>query len=127
MRVQRSFWRMTRYFWLGLGGLFLALGILGAALPLLPATPFLLLAAFAFARSSPALHQRLLQHPLCGRAIRDWNERRAISVRGKAASVLAMAGSLGASLLLEVGLSVIALQAVVLAGVTAFILTRSSA
>lgn len=118
---------MLRSFWIALGLCALALGVLGALLPLLPTTPFLLLATFAFARSSPALHQKLLQHPLCGQAIRDWNEKRAISRKGKLASVLAMGTSLGASFVLELGLSIIAVQAAVLAGVAAFILTRSSA
>ena len=118
---------MLRSFWIALGLTSLALSVLGALLPLLPTTPFLLLAAFALARSSPALPQRLLQHPLFGRAIRDWNERRAISRKGKLASVLAMGTSLGASFVLELGVSLIAVQAAVMAGVAAFILTRSSA
>lgn len=117
---------MTGVFWIGVGGISLALGVLGALLPLLPTTPFLLLAAFAFARSSPKLHRKLLQHPLLGKAIHDWNEKRAISRKGKVASLAAMGTSLGASVVLELGVSIIAVQAAVLAGVAAFILTRSS-
>jgi len=119
--------RMTRWFWIVLGATSLGLGVLGALLPLLPTTPFLLLSAFAFARSSPAIHRWLLQHRLLGKPIRDWNERRAISTKGKFASLAAMGTSLGASVVLELGLAVIAVQAAVLAGVAAFILTRSSA
>lgn len=117
---------MIRYIWLSIGGLFLALAALGAVLPLLPTTPFLLLATFAFARSSPTLHQKLLDHPVFGQAIRDWNEKGAISRKGKFASVLAMALSLGVSAALGFGAAILAVQAAAMAGVAAFILTRSS-
>ena len=55
--------------WLTLGLLATACGVAGIVLPLVPATPFLLLAAFAFARSSPRLHGWLVAHPRLGRPI----------------------------------------------------------
>lgn len=61
----------------------LALGFIGMFLPLLPTVPFLVLAAFCFARSNPAFERRLLEHPTFGPHIRQWRERGAISRPGK--------------------------------------------
>jgi uncharacterized membrane protein YbaN (DUF454 family) len=115
-----------RIFWWIIGVVSLALGGLGAVLPLVPSTPFVLLAAFCFARSSPAFHRWLLHSPVFGTAIRDWQAHRAISRRGKAMSVAAMALSLGVSVILGVELLLVGLQALVLSGAAAFILTRKS-
>ncbi|MEP5938320.1 MAG: YbaN family protein [Erythrobacter sp.] len=73
------------------GGIISAgLGIIGAALPIMPTVPFLLLAAFCFARSNPALEQRILDHPTWGPQVQDWRERRAISRRSKIMAIGAM-------------------------------------
>jgi uncharacterized membrane protein YbaN (DUF454 family) len=85
-----------------------------------------ILAAFCFARSSPALHDRLLDSRTFGKAIRDWRTHRAISRKGKTASVLAMALSLAASLVLAVDLAGVGLQALAASAAAAFILTRST-
>jgi uncharacterized protein len=73
----------------------LALGLIGVALPIMPTVPFLLLAAFCFARSNPEWEQRLLDHPRYGPSLRDWRERRAISRRAKVAAVGAMSVGVG--------------------------------
>jgi uncharacterized protein len=86
---------MTRHLWLGAGLTAVALGAIGAFLPILPTVPFLLLAAFCFARSNPVWEQRLLDHPTYGHSLRQWRERRAISRRAKVAAVGAM--SVGAA------------------------------
>lgn len=116
-----------RAVWLALGMASLGLAALGVALPLLPATPFVLLAAFFFARSSPSLHRRLLESPTFGGAIRDWQERRAISRKGKFAAVSAMALSLALSVVLGVEALILGGQALTLGAVAAFVLTRNSA
>lgn len=113
-----------RGLWLGLGGLFLGLGLLGVVLPVLPTTPFLLLAAGCFARSSPRLHGWLLGHPVFGPPIRNWEENGAISRKAKRLAVGSMAGVLGASVLLDLSWKVILAQAVLMAIGCAFILTR---
>ena len=67
-----------------LGGIIcVLLGIIGILLPLVPTTPFLLLAAFCFSRSSERLHQYLLNHPWFGHYIRDWEEHSVIPLKAK--------------------------------------------
>jgi uncharacterized membrane protein YbaN (DUF454 family) len=56
----------------------LALGLLGIPLPILPTVPFILLAAFCFARSSERLHVWLMTHPWFSEALADWEKKRAI-------------------------------------------------
>ncbi|MCA3254490.1 MAG: DUF454 family protein [Alphaproteobacteria bacterium] len=84
---------LRRALWLGLGYAAVALGVIGIFLPLLPTVPFMILAAFAFANSSPALEARLLANPRFGPHIRAWRERGAISRRGKAMALTALAAS----------------------------------
>lgn len=81
---------MPRSLYLGAGLIALALGIIGIALPIMPTVPFLLLAAFCFARSNPAWEQRLLDHPKYGPPLREWRERRAIGRKAKVAAIAAM-------------------------------------
>lgn len=57
------------------GTLSLALGIIGIFLPLLPTTPFLLLTAALYVRSSPRLYNRLLHHKYLGSYIRNLRKK----------------------------------------------------
>lgn len=86
---------MTRHLWLALGWVSVALGVIGIALPIMPTVPFLILAAFAFAKSSPALEAKLLSHPVYGPHIRNWRDRRAITRRAKWMATAAFAASIG--------------------------------
>ncbi|WJY19009.1 YbaN family protein [Alteriqipengyuania flavescens] len=81
-----------RHIYLALGIIFAGLGAIGAALPIMPTVPFLLVAVYFFARSSPKLEKRILDHPHFGPQVRDWQERRAISRKSKTVAILAMAG-----------------------------------
>ena len=85
---------MKRHFFFVGGWLSLALGAIGAFLPLLPTVPFVILAAFCFARSSPRLEAWLLTHPQFGHHIVAWREKGAISRKGKIAASVAFAFSI---------------------------------
>lgn len=104
-----------------------ALGVLGMFLPVMPTTVFLLIALWAFSRSSARFHRWLYDHPRLGRPLRDWHARRVIPRRAK---VLAL-GMMSASVITIYLFSAEAwwLPAVVaacLAPVAAFIATRPS-
>lgn len=105
----------------------MGLGLIGVVLPLLPTVPFLLLAAFCFARSSPKLHHWLITHPRFGPSIVAWENRGAISGYGKRAATVAILVTVLLSLALGAPGFVLAIQAVVLGGVMIFIWTRPSA
>ena len=89
---------LARAVYLALALLFLALGILGAFLPVLPTTPFILLSAWAAARSSPRLLHWLEHHTAFGPMIRDWRRGGVVSRKAKWMSSGFMAAS-GAYLL----------------------------
>jgi uncharacterized membrane protein YbaN (DUF454 family) len=102
----------------------LALGAIGVFVPLLPTTPFVLVSAFTFAKSSDRLHQWLVDHDVFGPLIADWREHGAISRRTKVISILSMVAILAISAFLAVPTHVIVIQAVVLSCSGIFILTR---
>ena len=84
----------ARPIWLAIGILSVALGAVGIVLPLLPTVPFMILAAFCFAKSSPALEKRLVEHPRFGPHIMAWREKGAVSRKGKWAATAAFAFSI---------------------------------
>ncbi|MDF1776381.1 MAG: YbaN family protein [Rhizobiaceae bacterium] len=116
--------RILRLFCLLAGCLSVTAGFVGILLPLLPTTPFLLLAAFCFARGSKRLHDWLVGHPRLGPPIDDWQTHGAISRRARKLAVASIIGVFAASLLLGVPTRIIIIQLVVLSAVSLFILTR---
>lgn len=70
-----------------------ALGIVGIILPVMPGTVFLLIAAWAFSRSSARLHAWLFHHPRFGRSIQNWHYHRVIPIRAKILAISMMSGS----------------------------------
>lgn len=115
-----------RLIWSIVGLIALSLGAVGIVLPLLPTVPFLLLAAFCFARSSDRLHDWLISHPTLGPPIEDWNQHGAIRPFAKRLATLSIAAAFGLSLLLGVKTTVLLIQAVVLSMVLLFIWSRPS-
>lgn len=115
---------MLKLIWIAAGGISLAVAIAGVVLPLVPTTPLLLLAAFCFARSSPRLETWLVEHPRLGPPIRDWRAEGAISPRAKRLALLAIGATFALSLALGLPGAVLAIQAVTLAAVSLFIVTR---
>ena len=78
------------------GFVFVGLAGLGAVLPVLPTTPFLLVAAACFARSSPRFYAWLLSNRLFGPLIRDWRAHRTIP-RGAKVWAIGMIAVVGGS------------------------------
>lgn len=79
--VARS--RMSRMLLILAGSVCVGLGLLGAFLPILPTTPFLILGAACWARSSPAWHARLLANPVVGPYLAQWNRDHTVPRRAK--------------------------------------------
>ena len=115
---------MTKLLWITLGWLSVGLGIAGAVLPILPTTPFMLLAAYCFARSSPRLHAWIVNHPTFGPPVRNWQSHGAITRRAKLLATGSMVAVLGLSLALGLRWEVVAVQVVAMLGAATFILTR---
>ena len=102
------------------------LGAVGAVLPGLPTVPFLLVAVWAFARSSPRLRDRLMTHPRYGAALSDWYGHGVIGRRAKTAALAAMAVSVGVTAWIVNNYWIVGLQTGVLAAVGVYVATRPS-
>jgi uncharacterized protein len=72
-----------KWVYLVAGHLCIAFGIVGAILPSMPALPFLLGAAFCYSRSSEKYYRWLMDHPVFGTIIRDYQEHRAMRRKTK--------------------------------------------
>jgi len=97
MQKQR---RIKKVIFIPLGIICVALGIIGIVLPVLPTTPFLLLAAFLFYRSSNKLHDRLLNSKILGEYISNYMKYRAIHRKLKILAITTLWISLSISIVL---------------------------
>lgn len=82
--LRNSWLHMSRRgLWIALGVTFLLIGAIGVFLPLIPTTGPLLVAAWAFAKGSPALHHWLISNKLFGPFIVEWETYGVIKPRAK--------------------------------------------
>ncbi len=86
------------------GTFFVALGIVGVFLPVLPTTPFLLLAAICYARSSERFYYWLLTNRWCGEYIRNYREGRGIPLKQKVLTIVLLWLTIGYATLFVVSL-----------------------
>ena len=110
-----------------IGLLMIVLAIIGAILPIMPTVPFLLVASWCFARSSPRFHNWLHNHKVFGPPIKQWEEQGVISPFVKALAVGGM--SVGFCSFLLIAKPVLWLTicvAIVLILISVYILTRPS-
>lgn len=93
---------MPRWLFTAFGFLALGLAGIGVVLPVLPTTPFVLLAAACFARSSPRFHRRLLRSRAFGPMIQRWQADRCVSRETKTVAI----GLIAVTFALSIGLAV---------------------
>ena len=79
---------MKKYLFILSGFLSLIIGIIGIFVPLLPTTPFLLLAAACFLKSSERLYNWLVGHKVFGKYIENYIKYRAVSIKSKMISIV---------------------------------------
>ena len=83
---------VCRVLWIITGWIAFIVGIIGIVLPILPTTPFMLVAAFCWARGSIKFYNFLMNHPLFGNLIRTFVQHKIIPLRAKIiASILIIA------------------------------------
>ncbi|NYT01012.1 MAG: DUF454 domain-containing protein [Methanocellales archaeon] len=78
----------TKIVFIILGSICVILGLIGTIVPLLPTTPFLLLAAFFYGKSSYRLQQWLFNNRVFGPYLTDYVEGRGISIKNKAFTLI---------------------------------------
>lgn len=112
----------TRIALVVIGTIALTLGVIGIVVPVLPTTPFLLLAAACYARSSERLHGWLMDNRYLGAPIRDYRERRAVRLHVKVYALVVLWAGIALSIV-AIGSVWLALALVAIAlAVTAHIL-----
>ncbi|HRX35964.1 MAG TPA: YbaN family protein [Aestuariivirga sp.] len=118
---------LTKPLLIGTGWMCVGLGIIGIIMPMFPTTPFLLVAVWAFSKSSPELAERIRNHRLAGPYIRDWQDEGVIPVKAKIIAVVMMAAMLAyLHFVAKPPPWTVASAATVMAAVAIFIITRPS-
>lgn len=113
--------------WFIIAWISFVLGIIGAFIPVLPTTPFLILSAFLFSKSSPRFHKWILELPIAGDGIRDWQHNRVIRPRAKVLCSLMIALSVVVLLMNQnISMYVKVPVIVLLISVWSFVISRKS-
>jgi len=86
-QIKKASSRFTRGILITAGTLFVGLGVLGIFLPLLPTTPFLLLAAACYAKSSKRFYSWLLSNKWFGNYIKNYREKKGVPLKVKLSSI----------------------------------------
>lgn len=114
----------TRYLVIILGWLSVILGVVGIFLPLLPTTPFILLAAWCFSRSSPLFHNWLISHPKLGPIVDTWSNGKGLPIKLRNRIIMVMWASMIISMLLIAKLWSALLLGLIGASVTVYIMRK---
>lgn len=110
-----------------LGWIFFGLGIVGVFVPVLPTTPFMLLALWAFSKSSDKFHQWLYHHRVFGPPLQQWHEHGVIPLVAKVFALSFMSLSmLYMALNPAIPLWVNGITAVFMASVAAWMISKPS-
>jgi uncharacterized membrane protein YbaN (DUF454 family) len=109
---------LKRYSLIALGTICLAIGIVGIFTPILPTTPFLLLAAFCYLRSSQRFYRWLMNNRVFGSYIRSYTEGRGIPIKVKLFTIALLWVTIGISIWLVANWIVTAVLLVVAVGVS---------
>ena len=115
---------LSRWVLIIVGSFFAGLGILGIFLPLLPTTPFLLLAAACYIRSSKRLYNWLLNNKWIGRYIKNYLEGKGVPLKSKVLSISALWITIGYSVFFVVNIFPVRIILILIAiGVTMHLLS----
>jgi len=114
--------RLKRQLLLIAGTVSLAIGITGIFIPILPTTPFLLLAAACYLRSSQRFYNWLMNNRLFGTYIRNYTEGKGIPRKVKLFTIALLWVTIGISIWLVANWIVTVILLIVAAGVTLHII-----
>ena len=115
---------MKRYFFNTLGSISFSLGILGVFLPLIPTTCFILLASWAFAKSSPTFNNWLVYQSPFSNSIQNWNRFGIIPTHVKVIASVSIVMSFSIAILVVENIYLLAGLGITLLAVLAFIFSK---
>ncbi len=105
-----------------IGTICVAIGVIGIFIPILPTTPFLLLAAACYLRSSQKFYNWLMNNRLFGIYIRNYSEGRGIPVKVKLFTIVLLWVAISISIWLAANLIVTIILLIIAIGVTLHII-----